>query len=327
MNATVRDKMRYLELDRLTTNPALAQRLPPELAFQYHALPVAEREGCLTIAMANPEDGAARAAVCGALGTTPYLVKGDAKAIDMLLAEMWPEQSPKALHFLVLDQPSEKKHAADAELWAYASALSERLGASLEREYSDSILGLHRSDYDLIIMNKAERPAFWQVMAGLKAAQSVNQPPTSLLIVREPVWPLTNLLMVIRCNETSDAALSWIIKMAKPAELAVTLLLVTPFLPIIHYDSYVRSLMSPGTEVGNWLERASQQFEQCQILSAVKIRQGEPVWQLKQELAEGRYDLAVIAYKQAPILKQWLFKEELVCSLLDDASCPVLIAQ
>ena len=164
MNVTARGKVNYLALDRLTTNPILAQRLPAELAFQYHALPIAEREGRLTIAMANPEDDAARAAVCQALGTMPYLVKGDVGVIDRLLAQMWSEPQPGTLHLLVFDPPAEEKHDAAGGLKTYASALSEHLGAVLEQEHSDSMVNLNQSGCDLVIMNKADPPSFWQVM-------------------------------------------------------------------------------------------------------------------------------------------------------------------
>jgi nucleotide-binding universal stress UspA family protein len=187
-------------------------------------------------------------------------------------------------------------------------------------------LNLNQSGCDLVIMNKAEPPSFWQVMAELKETQGANQTPASLLVVQEPVWPLTKLLLVIRCNETSDAALNWVIKIAKPTRLAVTLQIVTPFLPTTYYDDYLRALMSTNTKRGNWYRSVRRQFEQYQIPSAVKIRQGEPDWQLKRELAENEYDLVVIAYKQTSVLKQWSLRDELVCSLMDHAGCPVLVA-
>lgn len=316
MNAAAGGKVRYLELDRLTTNPNLARHLPPELAFRYHALPIAEWEGCLTIAMANPEDGVARAAVCRAVGMTPYLVKGDARTIDMLLVQMWPGWLTRPPHLLVLDPGCTDK------LWTYAGELSNQLGAALERKCLDA--DIEQSHYDLIIMSKPERPALWQVIDDLKEAQSVAQPPTSLLIVRKPVWPLIRLLLVVRCNETSDAALNWIIKLAKPTRSAVTLQIITPPLPTIHYDGYIQALMSTSTEVGNWIYRAGQQFEEWQIPSTVKIRQGDPIWQLRQELVEGAYDLAVLAHRP---ISPWTLSDTLVGSFLECAGCPVLIAQ
>jgi hypothetical protein len=318
MDVTTEAKARYLELDGLTTSPSLAQRLPAELAFQYHALPIAEWEGCLTVAMAHPEDGSARSAVCQALGSTPYLVKGDAGAIDRLLAEIWPGQTPQPPRLLVLDRPSEGPD--DGELWAYASALGERLGAALER----AVLGEPLPGSDLVVMNEVGRPALLQRLARPSALQIADQCSASLLVARKPVWPLSRLLLVVCCNETGDAALDWCLSLARPGGLAVTLLVITPFLPVVYYDDYVRALLSPGTEVGGWLRWAGQQFERWQIPSAVKIRRGEPEWQVKEELAGGGYGLVVAACEQALRPRPW---EKVAGALLGWADCPVLIAR
>jgi nucleotide-binding universal stress UspA family protein len=251
MNATTGDRMRYLELDRLTANRSLAQRLPAELAFQYHALPIAEWEGCLTVAMAHPEDGAARSAVCQALGGTPYLVKGDAGAIDRLLAEIWPEQTSWTPRFLVLDPPTEKPDVADA-LWAYASALGERLGAVIERACPDPASGFSADERqaDLVVMSRGERSAMGQIVRGSRARQVVSRLPASLLVANRPVWPPHKLLLVVRCNETGGAALDWIVSIARSGGLPVTLLIITPFLPVAYYDDCIRSLTSPHSEIG-----------------------------------------------------------------------------
>jgi hypothetical protein len=304
MDVTTGGKARYLELDSLTTSPSLAQRLPPDLAFRYHALPVAEREGCLTVAMANPEDRTARSAVCQALGATPYLVKGDAGAIDRLLAEMWPEQIPYTPHFLVLDRPAD---SPNGDLWAYACAFGERMGAALERAADVD----PRSGCDLLILNGDAR-------------RIATQQPASLLVARRPVWPLNRLLLAVRCNESGEAALEWAVDLARPGGLSVTLLVITPFLPVVYYDAYVRDLLSPNTEVGGCLRRASDQFARWQIPTAVKIRRGEPELQLKEELAEGEYDLAVTACGQTHRFRPW---DMLAGVLLGWVGCPVLLAR
>jgi nucleotide-binding universal stress UspA family protein len=317
MNATTADRTRYLELDRLTANRSLARRLPAALAFQYHALPIAEWEGCLTVAMAHPEDGAARSAVCQALGGTPYLVKGDAGAIDRLLAEIWPEQMSRTPRFLVLDPPAGEPETADA-LWYYASALGEQLGAALERVCPDPPSGFSADECqaDLVVMSRGAR--------GPKARQVADRLPASLLVVNRPVWPPHRLLLVVRCNESGGAALDWIVRIARCGGLPVTLLIVTPFLPVAYYDDCIRSLTSPHSEIGEWLCRASERFERWQIPAAVRVRRGEPEWQLKQELAGDEYDLVVIGCGGTPRRKRW---DKLTGLLLGCARCPVLIVR
>ena len=56
MGGTSQRKTAYLTLDELTADRELARRLPPDLAWRYHALPLAEDNGRVTVAMADPDD-------------------------------------------------------------------------------------------------------------------------------------------------------------------------------------------------------------------------------------------------------------------------------
>jgi hypothetical protein len=82
----------HLTLDNLAIIPRLVRRLPPALAFRFHALPLAEGNGYIMVAMADPDDAVARAAVAAALGTRLYVVRADPAAIDGLLSEVWPKE-------------------------------------------------------------------------------------------------------------------------------------------------------------------------------------------------------------------------------------------
>ena len=62
----------YLTLDKLVVDPRLARRLPPVLAFRYHALPVAKDNDHITVVMANPGDRTACEAIATGLGMQPY---------------------------------------------------------------------------------------------------------------------------------------------------------------------------------------------------------------------------------------------------------------
>ena len=87
------DATRHLTLDSPAIIPRLVRRLPPALAFRFHALPLAEGKGYITVAMADPDDAEARAALAAALGMRLYVVKADPMVIDGLLSEVWPKES------------------------------------------------------------------------------------------------------------------------------------------------------------------------------------------------------------------------------------------
>ena len=83
----------HRNLDSLAIIPRLVRRLPPALAFRFHALPLFESNGYITVAMADPDDAAARAAVAAALGTRLHVVEADPMVIEGLLSEVWPKES------------------------------------------------------------------------------------------------------------------------------------------------------------------------------------------------------------------------------------------
>ena len=83
----------HLNLDSLAIIPRLVRRLPPALAFRFRALPLFEGNGYITVAMADPDDAAARAAVAAALGTRLHVVEADPMVIEGLLSEVWPKES------------------------------------------------------------------------------------------------------------------------------------------------------------------------------------------------------------------------------------------
>ena len=93
MKVSIPNAPQHLTLDSLAIIPRLVRRLPPALAFRFHALPLSEGNGYITVAMADPDDAVARAAVAAALGTRLYVVEADPMAIDRLLSEVWPKES------------------------------------------------------------------------------------------------------------------------------------------------------------------------------------------------------------------------------------------
>jgi len=127
----------YLAIDRLTANPALVRRLPAETARRFHALPLAEDGGSVTVAMANPDDAGARQAVTAVLGSDVCLVQADPSTIDALLAQVWGAEedlSPtSALRSVSGLWACGVGGPLPDEVWDYARSLASLLGADATR--------------------------------------------------------------------------------------------------------------------------------------------------------------------------------------------------
>jgi nucleotide-binding universal stress UspA family protein len=227
-------KRKHLSLDSLVINPKLARRLPPAMALRYHALPVAEDNRRITIAMADPDDRPALEAITAALGTRPYVVQSDCTTIDSLLAEVWSEDTGQPLRLLAYHQASP---IAD-QIQAFARHLSHLLGSRLsqlqtttEEQASFEDLTRQASSYDLVIFGEPDQTLIQRLLSGAPDLKAAEQMPCSVLITRQPHWPLRHILLIIRGQETDAGAVDWTIRLARPSDATVTLLAVVPPMP------------------------------------------------------------------------------------------------
>ena len=286
----------YLTLDQLDTNPMLAQRLPAELARRYHALPVAEDNGHITVVMADPEDVAACEAIASALGmvnrvqrtSALFLVRGDPSSIDALVSQVWGDPAP-SLDMLLITPPG----AASDGLLAFARSLCSLLHARL-----DQVDNLPAGDEDpgvsLVILPSSERPWIRCTLAG-----SAGWPCTSLLLVDEPRWPLRRLLVVVRGHPRDAAALAWAVQLGRASGATVVILSVVPPMPTMYtglarMSQDLASLLTSETALGTALRQAAQALTQEGIAGTLRLRQGAADVELAREIAEGDYDLVLV---------------------------------
>jgi nucleotide-binding universal stress UspA family protein len=322
---------RYLALDQLAANPSLARRLPPELAWRFHALPVAEHEGRITVAMANPDDPAARQAVATSLGPAPCLVQADPLTIDAVLAEVWGSQRTRSLHVSVCAFPTP---VAD-EVLAYAQSFSNLLDARLTRvstigemQALDTENG--EDGHDLLIVDAPTHPVIHRLLARPSTARTVDL-PAAVLVACRPCWPLRRILLVLGGVETDCAAVDWVLRLARASASAVTALAVVPPVPAMYerragMDQGLPVLLTAQTPLGRQLRQAARQLVEWEIEGTLRLRQGPPDLQIQRELAEKDYSLIALAAQPGYRWQRWL-EGDLVRSLLQRAGRPVLVAR
>ncbi len=335
METPVARTAQHLALDSLVIVPKLARRLPATVAFRYHALPLAEDNGCITVAMADPDDTVARGAVAAALDSKLYLVRADPIIIDGLLAETWPEERHHHLRLLVTYQDS----PIAEQVQAYAQYLCDLLGGHLNDFQRLAPAGATFDDlveeaghsHDLVVFGEPDQSLIERLFSGsadLKASELV---PTSVLIARRPRWPLKRMLLITRGHETDDVAVDWIIRLAQPSNAAVTVLAVVPDMPAIcdpaaRLQCGLADWLATDTTLGQQLRRIAQRLVNWGTESTLRFRQGSPERQIQCELAERDYDLIVIAADHS---SWWLRRllGELVTPLLGWVDRPVLVAK
>lgn len=320
----------HLVLDNLVVSRKLAQRLPATLAFHFHAVPVAKENDHITVAMAHPDDEQACRAVAEALHTQMCVVQSDSTTIDTLLAEIWSEGNNPPLRLVVSRQagpPGDTVHA-------YAQYLSDLLRGQLEVQMDGQLPALADEascDHDLVIFDESNHQSFMERLltgpAGCRAAQHI---PVSVLITRQPHFPLKKILLVTRGQSLDDVAVDWVIRLARPSKAVVTVLAVQPAISGTDSQALHRggltNWLGTDTPLGCQLRRIAGQLANWDIEGTLHFRQGSPSSQIQREVLEGEPDLIVVAADSS----NWLLRRipgQLINPLLRWVDRPVLIAK
>ena len=324
----------YLELNSLEVKSRLAELLPPDIARRYHAIPVSKQGEKITVVMADPNDSEGRKAVVNTLGPSTYFVKADIHAIDNSLDELWPEPPIHSPSILVWT-PTPKK---DEEINSYAQEIAELLNSRISRstfqgESRDSTRTLpneaERLNSHLVIFGIPERSTFkWYLP---KRNELLDRMPTSLLVVRNPRWPIKKMLLVIRNEETDDAAIEWAVLMARRCQAGITVLPIVPPVPLMYaglnrMNTSLTTLLASNCPLGRKMRQITRRLCEWEIKGTLRLRDETPDLQIRAEIAEGDYDLIIIACE--PRKRWWnCVLGEFVNSLLDWAEQPVLVAK
>jgi nucleotide-binding universal stress UspA family protein len=321
--------------DQLARAPELARRLPFDLAWRYRALPLAEDHGRVTVAVADPDDAHARDAIRAALGPDSCVVRGDPVAIDALLAEVWGDVARCRTTLRVCACPD----SLTDELWGYAEVLADLLGGQLSRAITPGeVSTLTRDqigDCDLVVVGSGSHSLIRRVLSlpVAEGAASCESSPASfgVLAAQHPRLPLERILLLL-CGGVSDAAaVDWALRLAGPSGAAVTVLAIVPSVQAMYHglsrmEHSLCSLLSTDTALGRQMRQAAQRLVECGVRSTLRLRQGGPEQQICLEMAEGDYQLAIMATRPC---QWWLrqLKGDPICSLLKWASWPVLFVE
>jgi nucleotide-binding universal stress UspA family protein len=324
-----------LMLDSVVLDRRVARKLPANLAFNYHVLPVAEDKDHVTVAMANPENARACEAVTAVLGKQTYIVKSDAKVIDRLLKELWANADHNPLN--VLSCPVDISPPAGVQNYI------DYIGLVLQADiYTFPLNGLNSGEFDrfveeanekfeMVMLYEADSTLIQRLLLGSHKYEAVKVMKTSFMIVQHPRWPLKKILLVHGGDEGDDAALDWAIRLAKGSRALITVLSIVPGVPAM-YDGMkgmtinLSQVLVTECSLGKQLRRVAKSLVDHETEGTLKLRQGSFRWQVEEELVEGDYDLIVVAAGD----KGWFQKivlGELVDAVIGIANQPVFVAK
>jgi nucleotide-binding universal stress UspA family protein len=302
-----------LRVQTLQTNPALMRLLPPEIARQHHALPISMDGQRITLAMAHPEDEIACRVVTAAIGAPACIVQADSQEIDRMIDEIWPNPS---LQIAAWDPAPERL----TNIQSFARSLAKSLNAKLQalevppgcRDPLAALLGqAGELKPDLLITPNPQPNGLRRLFQPGRTQQLIENLAASLLFVRDPHWPVTNLLLVVQDGSArTDSALEWAICLGRASQARITVLPLLPPVPRL-YGQFLQhslpALLDADDPLGHKLRWIAHRLAEEDLDGCLKLGEGFPQEQLQGELQASDPGMVLIAAGPDSPVHGWVF--------------------
>jgi nucleotide-binding universal stress UspA family protein len=189
-----------------------------------------------------------------------------------------------------------------------------------------------KTNYDLVLVGARWTGAtghYWRSEKTYEVIKAI-QPP--VLVAIGECKHLRRFLVCTGGKEFIEQAVQFTGKLAAALNASVTLLHVMAEPPAMYADlvrleENVDQLLESKSELGTNLRRQKRELERLGVSAKVRLRHGIVIDQVFEEARGGDYDLIVTGTSRARGLLRHYIMGDLTRSILNQASCPVLVAR
>lgn len=184
-------------------------------------------------------------------------------------------------------------------------------------------------DQDLVLVALPKQHALRRLLFGRVGQRAVCRTSTSVLVIKKPSWPIRRILLVLRVEPQEALAIDWAATFIHLTGAGLTIQPVIPQQPLIYGSGSrlqisVDSLLTPGTPCGEQLRSLLDHLQARHLQGTLRVRQGDPVWQVCREIDSGDHDLVIIGAQPTGHLRRW-FTSAFLEELTSMANRPLLI--
>ena len=302
-----------LQLGFYDQNITVMRLLPPEIAFRYHALPIATDGQKVTVAMAASADQQALKTIQQVLDAPVCFIQADRLEIDRRLSQLWPSNNSQVqlLAWYSGQEPemflpfiNRVAGLLDADL----NLARIPLGSS---GLQDLTAEIRCSRPDLILYSSCHSS---RKLKGL--IQSTVAEVSDIAFLRiplVPLWPIAKILLIIpELEGGTDQAISWAVRFAHSSQALVTVLPVLPPIPLC-YGSFLRhnleEILTGNDPLGEKMREISSHFQDQNVIGVYKMREGDPLFQIREEIITSDPDLIIVPSHRKKGINSWLTED------------------
>ena len=189
-----------------------------------------------------------------------------------------------------------------------------------------------RAKYDLVIIGSRRARStglYWRSEKTYEVIKAIAPP---VLVAIGECTRLRRFLVCTGGKKFIEQAVQLTGTLAAAVDASVTLLHVMAEPPAIYADLVrleedVDRLLQSKSELGTHLRRQKRDLQNLGVRAEVRVRHGIVIDQVFAEAEDGKYDLIVTGSSQARGMLRHYIMGDLTRSILNHASCPVLVAR
>jgi len=160
--------------------------------------------------------------------------------------------------------------------------------------------------------------------------ESLQKIPCSVVVAKNPAAEINKILMLTGGLKISEAMIKIGARLASKLKASVTLMHVTANVPSMYtglgtIEETLKELLQTDTPVAKHLRKCAQMLDEHCVPSEIKLKHGEPVYEIVREVDSGDYDFIIIgASKATTVWKEW-FLRNVTKDVVDLVGIPVMV--
>jgi nucleotide-binding universal stress UspA family protein len=160
--------------------------------------------------------------------------------------------------------------------------------------------------------------------------ESLQKIPCSVVIAKNPRPNINQILMLTGGFRVSESMIKIGARLAGALNAKVTLMHVTANVPSMYtgldtIEETLEELLHTDTPMAKHLRKCAQMLDEHNVTSEIKLKHGEPVYEIIREVDGGDYDFIIIGASGATTaLKEW-FLRNVTKDVIDLVGIPIMV--